>query len=537
MSENLEPGSSEKGAMPEQIDILRFLSIFLRGFRILWWTILLLAVLAGGFFALRSWRSYTPMYKSSVSFSVELAETSGYTYSYYYNSSTASQMAATFPYILESDLLIDLVKEELGTSYINGTISAQSVADTNLFILTVTSSSAQDAYDILQAVIIHYSDVSDYVIGDTQLTLIEEAVVADAPYNSPGIRNAALKGAVFGVILGLLLILIGGLARGTICRESEIEDVLNVRSFGSLPQVIFKKHRTEKDERLLLTDAKIPEGYRESVRSCALALEQELRKQKRKIVLFTSSSEGEGVSSAAENLAEAFSEMDCKVLLLEGDLTSVNSGAEGTEVGLDDLLYGGRGYEQALRQDAESSFLRLGCRSKLRERAILSRGQEIGRVLSHYAEKMDYIFIDAPACTNLSQTAIFARHADAIVFVIRQDSVPVRRIAENIEEISSYGAVFSGCILNGMKESRPSYGYGYHYRYGYGSRYGSRYGSHYGSRYGSRYGSHYGSRYGSRYGTHYGSRYGSRYGSHYGYGYGYDPEDGTQEEAGAGSGR
>ena len=56
------------------------------------------------------------------------ASQDGYSYSFYYDSSTVKQMAATFPYILESNLLTDLVKSDLGVDAINGTITASAVA-------------------------------------------------------------------------------------------------------------------------------------------------------------------------------------------------------------------------------------------------------------------------------------------------------------------------------------------------------------------------------------------------------------------------
>ena len=508
MNENPESGSIGLTGQPEQIDIVRLLRSVLRSLRKLWWLIVVLAVLGGGVLALREVRSYTPMYQSRASFTVELISTSGSSYSYYYNSSTASQMASTFPYILESDLLTDLVKDELGTSYINGTISASSVADTNLFVLTVTSSSAQDAYDILQAVMNHYSEVSDYIIGSTQLSLIEEPTVADAPYNSTDVPRAAAKGAVLGIAAALLLILLYSFTRVTICSESEIRDVLNVKSLGSLPRVLFKKHRRGDEQQLRLTNDLVPESYRESVRSCVLQMEQDFRKNQRKVILFTSSVPGEGVTSAAENTACALAEMSNRVLLVDADLRGGRTHRTDVRAGLDDLLTGHASADEALWRDPDEHFRRLFCRKGLTEREILRSTMRIGEVIRFYADRMDYVLIDAPSCADLSHAALFLRHADAVVFIVKYDGEPARRIADCIDEVSCYGAAFAGCILNGAQET-GSHSYGYGYRYG---KYGG-------------YSYRYGGRYGSYYGGHYGSRYGVQYGSRYGYGYGYDAEE------------
>ena len=139
----------------EKIDIFRVLQEFWKSFGRLWWLPLLLAVACGGLMGLRAWRSYTPMYESQVTFTIQTVDSSltdiGGSTSYY-NKATAEQLAKTFPYLVQSDLMKSKLRQAMGVSWINGTITAQTVANTNLFSLRVTSTSAQDAYDILVAV-------------------------------------------------------------------------------------------------------------------------------------------------------------------------------------------------------------------------------------------------------------------------------------------------------------------------------------------------------------------------------------------------
>ena len=75
------------------------------------------------------------------------------------------------------------------------------------------------------------------------------------------------------------------------------------------------------------------------------------------------------------------------------------------------------------------------------------------------------------------------------MYVVKQDQEAAGGILDSIEEVSSYGASFAGCILTQVQEnslagygygkygkyygnySYRRYGYGYH-RYGYGYEYG-----------------------------------------------------------------
>ena len=90
----------------------------------LWWLVALLAALFTGIGLLIGIREYQPMYKAEATFTVETYTTqSGYTF--FYDNHTAAQMAQTFPYLLDSDLLLDRVKIDLQTEILNGMPSAK----------------------------------------------------------------------------------------------------------------------------------------------------------------------------------------------------------------------------------------------------------------------------------------------------------------------------------------------------------------------------------------------------------------------------
>lgn len=209
---------------------------------------------------------------------------------------------------------------------------------TQSFTLTVTSSDPQDAYDILEAVIAHYSEVSAYVIGDTQLNMIEEPKVADEPFNEKNGLPSAAKGVGAGVILAVLIQLVYGRMKKTIRKEDEIRDVLNVQSLGVIPRVIFKKHRVNVDYNISLLNKSAGNGFRESVRGIALRMDQEFRKKDQKVILVTATAAGEGVSVTSRNLAYALAEMGKRVVLINGDL-QVKPEKSG-EYGFEDLLKG-----------------------------------------------------------------------------------------------------------------------------------------------------------------------------------------------------
>ena len=69
---------------------------------------------------------------------------------YYYDNQAAEQVVSSFPYIICSEAMQERICLALNTSWINGTVTASSIGETNIFTLTVTSTNPQDAYDIFK---------------------------------------------------------------------------------------------------------------------------------------------------------------------------------------------------------------------------------------------------------------------------------------------------------------------------------------------------------------------------------------------------
>ena len=132
----------------------------------------------------------------------------------------------------------------------------------------------------------------------------------------------------------------------------------------------------------------------------------------------------------------------------------------------------------------------------------------MSQLISAARSQMDVVIIDTAPMMVSPDSESIAEVADAVVLVVRQDTVPVRIINDTIDVLNASRAELIGCVLNNYRitEFSEQVGYGYGGRYGYGVKYG----------------------YGR---TGYGSRIG--YGSGLGYGsrLGYGPRDGKEGEA------
>jgi capsular polysaccharide biosynthesis protein len=138
----------------QPVNLIGILQHFARIIRRFWVLVLALTVLAAAVQGIRAYRSFVPMYEAKAQFTVNSGYTSDDIFTAtFYNNMAAKDLAEAFPHMLRMDLMQDLMKQQLGTGWINGTITPQVLPDTNIFTLTVRSTDAKDAYNILCAVI------------------------------------------------------------------------------------------------------------------------------------------------------------------------------------------------------------------------------------------------------------------------------------------------------------------------------------------------------------------------------------------------
>ena len=291
------------------IDLSRLLREARSVLRRLYWLPLALAAVMALLICLHGWRSYQPMYASEATFTIQVvsgtgSDIAGGGYGYY-DKATAEQLGKTFPYLIQSDLMRGKLCRAMGVTTLNGTITAQTVSDTNLFTIRVTSPSAQDAKAILDKVIELYPDVAGYVIGSTSMNLLTQPQVATEPYNAFHPLRSAAKGAALGLVLGLAVVLLCAAARRTVRDTEDVRMKLNQTCLAALPKVRFKQRGKSGGEELMsIQNEHVPSAFQEGVRSLRIKLLRELPEGEGcRTILVTSTLPGEGKTTVAVNLA------------------------------------------------------------------------------------------------------------------------------------------------------------------------------------------------------------------------------------------
>ena len=459
----------------QEIDIVGILRDFLHSLRRLWPVVLVLTVALGALFYNRGTRGYTPQYTAEATVSVEIVNGGSYA-----NRNTAEQMGEIFPHIIRSGALYDVIAADLGTKGVPGSIRATCIKGTNLLTISVTAWTENMARVILESALRNYPEVAQYVVGQTELTVIEESDPTLVTQKSTVVRGSARKGILLGLAIGLALVVLRAAAFRTVRSEEDLRSLLNVPCMGTLPACHKKKRRsTDRDEINILTDVNRG-AYVESLRLIRTRLERQM--EGKKVLMVTSSVAGEGKSTVAANLAISMALKGKKVILVDCDLRNPSVGrifnVQEKCPGLVAVLNGKATLDEALVEVKNKNMptgLRLMPGADKESRLVEILGSEAMRKLvDQLRDVADAVILDTPPSAVLVDAMMLVRHVDGIAYVVMRDYARRRFIFDGVEELSTGGTPIVGCILNGGRVHSGKYGYYGYYgygRYGYG-RYG-----------------------------------------------------------------
>lgn len=475
MSEKYQMDENRNQTDPEKIDLMHIVSDILYGVKKLW--IFMLAITVGctlySYFS--TTRSYTPQYVASATMSVVTANGNSL------DTQSAQQMASVFPYVLTSGVLSDVVKDAMGLDYLPGSINVKAEEDANLLTMTVTSNDPQMAYDLLHAVIDYYPTVGEFVFGQTKLQILDETGVPTDEQKEIVIRGSYKKGAIEGLALSALLLIVFIIMHKTVKSVNEIKRNINLSHLASLPNVKVKKRRNSSSAPLCILNERIPDFYLESMRSLRMRILKEMDEKNLKTLLVTSSVPGEGKTTIAANLAVSLARQGKKVVLVDCDVRNPSLAEvlsnEDTHMGLTAVLKNKAKLESELCEikvdDTNTIKVLFGGKSDKADSMLLA-SHHMEKVIETLKEQADIVILDTAPAQLLADASMMARYVDSALYVIRYDHTKMKRIREGIQSLDISGIHMLGYVFNGdnsAKGKRRSYVYSYGYGYSHYSNY------------------------------------------------------------------
>lgn len=456
----------------EVIDLEKLFYYLLQGVKRFWAAAIALIVLLGLGGYVYAKVTYVPRYKASASVIVTDSMSIGQTSS---ELTLAAQMGKTFSYIIKSDMLRSVVEQQLGTEMLESVIDAQVVQDTNLLTISVSDPDPQHAYDVLNAVLENYPEISDYILGATKIEVVQEPKVPTQPFNSSNaVKNALLCGLA-GVLLWLLLLVCYAFTRKTVSSADDVQNKINVALLANVPRVSVKKRSRQKDKKILVTQNNVSLGFEEAFRKIANRVERETEQSQgqKKVYVVTSSMVSEGKTTIATNLALTLAKRGKKVLLIDADLRRTASTntlkMEDSENNLETFLLRRNTWDKSVHRYNDTSLYILPAGRTLDSAAVarLLSKNNIMLILDKARKEYDYIIVDTPPMGVLADAANVISAGDEVIVTVRQDQSLIRDVVETFEQIQERKTKLLGFVMNQAQGGLEGYG---NYSYGaYGS--------------------------------------------------------------------
>lgn len=453
-----------------QVDILSIVKDVVRQ----WWVILLLALSAS--MLTNVWVDYTykPEYTVTSTFVVTAK---GMNSNIYQNLSSTKELAERFSQVLNSSILKKKVAEELGLKEFDAKTSAEVLPETNLMELEVKAGTAMEAYHVIKSIMENYSTVSDYVVENVVLEVIQPPLIPSGPSNRPDMNGVMKNTFMISTVILILCFAAFSHIKDTVKNEKEVSEKVDAKLLGTIYHERKVKSlsgvKKAKSLSMLIDNPMLSFRFVESNKMTATKVRSYMERKGIQTLLLTSVMENEGKSTVAANLALSLAHENKKVLLIDCDFRKpaqykiFDMPAEEAS-NLPDMLRNNQKEIQSLIKKRKESGLYTVFNSasassmeELMEKGVLKK------MLEFFKDRMEYIIIDSSPLALVADTEELAQMVDASVLVIKQDTVLTKDINDAVDVLNNTRGKVLGCIFNdvmtGVSGSTGHYGYGGHY--------------------------------------------------------------------------
>jgi capsular exopolysaccharide synthesis family protein len=422
------------------------------------WVVILAALIGAMSVYLWNHSMHTPMYTSTATLIVNVKNSASYSYT---NLSASSEMAKIYTEVFKQQTMKKYAADHLGMDSFVGSISSSVLNNTNIFTVSVTSSSPQTSYQELCAILEVYPQISESVFSDSVIDVMRPPNFPGSPSNtiSEGNRNLVMLGCA-GVVFAIIVYL--SVTRDTVKDEKDFKTKVDAKLFGTVlyeqPKRSLKEIIKGKKVSLLISKAFASYQFSENYHKIANRIEYINRTEGSKVFLVTSLAEDEGKSTTVANIALALADRGNRVALIDMDFKkpAVHKIFDMEKTDTADfatLLSGNIGLEEYKAHSFKKTGVDLFVNFKNHNDYVnWIHDDRVNGIFDKLRNELgyDYILIDTPPLSVAADVTTFMQYADKSLVVVRTDFVYVGDVNDAILSLKEKTDTFAGCILNAV---------------------------------------------------------------------------------------
>ncbi|MCI5623935.1 polysaccharide biosynthesis tyrosine autokinase [Anaerostipes sp.] len=362
--------------------------------------------------------------------------------------------------LFTSNIMKEQLKKDLGEKSVfleDCSISSFYNVDSNLVSLRVSAKKADTAYLVLERVIVSYYKIQEGTSDGFYLELVKMPEKDEIEINN-NVDGSGVKyfATIFwiAVLCMVVLVFVFTAFDGKVRSEEDVEEKLSVPCLGCIGQ--------EKSSRaLLVTHRRVNQTFNENIRKICSSVKYMMNLKQTKVLMVTSTRNGEGKTLIASNLALLFAQKEKKVLLIEinprrcilentfkvkADQSDEYKKYMFGEITFDDML---------VRCPAEDALSMVAFNDDYELDDMIKQGF-LTKFMQEAKAKMDVIILDTSSCGNSDLPFMLAKYADSILYIVRQNKLSEDSISDCMEELIRNRGKILGCVLNGVQGDKKS---------------------------------------------------------------------------------
>ena len=209
-----------------------------------------------------------------------------------------------------------------------------------------------------------------------------------------------------------------------------------------------KKNNTDKEATYILNE-ETPFQVQEAYKNLRTNVQFSLPAGECKLIGITSAQRGEGKSTTAVNLAIAFAQLGKKVILIDGDMrlpTVAKKLQMKGAPGLSNYIIGECDLRSICEVNHDHNLIVVPSGNIPPEPTWLLQSERMKEMITTFRDMADYIFIDLPPATVVSDAQMLAEMVDGYLLVVQNGNTSEKKIAELIGALNLVNAKILGFV-------------------------------------------------------------------------------------------
>ena len=384
--------------------------------------------------------------------------------------------------------VIDYAGVKLTYAQVKAMITADAVDSTEVFRVTVTSEDPIEAEKIADAISYILPKRIANIIQGTTAAVVDSAVLPTSS-SSPSYTKNTMIGFAAGLMVMVAIIVVMTLLDNTIREEEDINQCSKHPILAAVPDMEAqtksgthygygaKKTQAEDVEEAkrigILFGGDVPFVALESYKLLRTKLQFSFAGDEGcRVVGITSALSGEGKSLTAINLAYSLSELGKRVILIDGDMRRPTVAKKlhiSKEPGLSNCLTGQRDLANLVQYCGiagnEKAFRVITSGQNPPNPVELLSSAKMGVMIDTLRKHYDYVIVDLPPVTEVTDVLAVANKLDGILLVVRQNFCNRHALNAAVRQLAFVDAKVLGVVFNVIADQRRGYGRKYYSRY------------------------------------------------------------------------